>query len=152
LDLKDFAKKIDDLLRNALDKGTFNEIGKKTADNIKTRTKLGKGLEDNNKNTKSLKPLSEGYKKKRKGLKKQGKLAVDTTPAKSNLTQTGDMLNSIKYEASNNEVRIYIEGSSNNKKATDQEQQGRKFMRLSKAEIKDVVDIIEKELERQIKG
>jgi hypothetical protein len=146
LDFKDLQKKLDAALKAALNKQTFDEIGKNTANQIKTRTRLGKGVNDTPGKQESLKPLSEATKKIRQSKKSAGKLSSQTAPTRSNLTETGEMLDSIKYESSATEVRIYIDGAENKKKATDQSNQGRKFMNLTKAEISELTRFIQKKI------
>ena len=58
-------------------------------DRIVKRTQLGVGINPD----KKLKKLSNPYKKQRK--KKKAKLANTTTPARSNLTRTGQLLKSL---------------------------------------------------------
>lgn len=147
MDFKDLKKKVDTALREVLNKETFNEIGALTSEQIKTRTRLGKGVEQNEGPFKPLKPLSPATQNIRQAKKKSGKLSALTTPKRSNLTETGELLDSIKYESKDTEVRIYIEGSNNQKKAIDQVGQGRKFMNLSKTEIREVIKYLQKKIE-----
>jgi hypothetical protein len=147
LDFKDLKKKVDNALRDVLSKDTFNEIGKMTADQIKTRTRLGKGVPQSEGPFQQLKPLSSATIGIRTDKKKKGKLNPLTTPKKSNLTETGELLDSLKYQSSNTEVRIYIEGPENQKKANDQVAQGRKFMNLSKTEVREIIKYLQKKIE-----
>lgn len=151
MDFKDLKMKLDGTLKEVLNKETFSEIGKTVSAQVKTRTRLGKGVDENNASQKNLKPLQDGTKLRRKAKKQLGKLSSETTPAKSNLTDTGEMLNSLKYETSATEVRIYIDGENNQKKARDQVKQGRKFMKLSKAEVNTVISIISKKIKDTFK-
>lgn len=147
MDFKDLKKKVDTALREVLSKETFDDIGALTSEQIKTRTRLGKGVEQNEAGFTPLKPLSPATQNIRQAKKKAGKLSGLTTPKKSNLTETGELLDSIKYESKATEVRIYIEGSNNQKKAIDQVGQGRKFMNLSKTEIREVIKYLQKKIE-----
>jgi hypothetical protein len=146
LDFKDLKDKLDKALANVLNKETFDGIGKITSQSIKNRTRLGKGVSQSEGSLEQLKPLADSTKKIRTSKKKSGKLSSQTAPAKSNLTETGQMLDSIKYQSSATEVRIYIEGSDNQKKATDQANQGRKFMNLSKSEVNEVLRFLQNKI------
>lgn len=146
LDFKDLKKQVDTALSAVLNKQTFNEIGKITADSIKNRTRLGKGVNQTEGKLEALIPLKETTKARRGAKKKAGKLSAQTTPARSNLTDTGEMLDSLKYESSATEVRIYIEGANNQKKAIDQANAGRKFMNLSKSEVNTVLRYLQKKI------
>lgn len=146
MDFKDLQKKVEIALQAVLNKSTFDEIGKMTAQSIKTRTRLGKGVETTPGSLVPLKALAPSTKERRTSKKKAGKLSSQTTPAKSNLTDTGEMLDSLKYQSTDTEVRIYIDGSDNQKKAKDQAEQGRKFMNLSKSEVAEVVRFLQKKI------
>lgn len=144
MDFKDLNKQIKDALKDVLNKSTFDEIGKITSESIKKRTRLGKGVDQSEGPLVPLKELKPSTKDRRTAKKKAGTLSNNTTPTKSNLTDTGAMLDSIKYESSATEVRIYIDGSENQKKANDQATQGRRFMNLSKTEVANVVRFLQK--------
>lgn len=146
MDFKDLKDKLDKALLNVLNKETFDSIGKMTSLSIKNRTRLGKGVSQSEGSLEPLKPLKDSTKKTRTAKKASGKLSSQTAPAKSNLTETGKMLDSIKYQSSPTEVRIYIEGSDNQKKATDQAEQGRKFMNLSKSEVNEVLRFLQNKI------
>lgn len=147
MDFKDLKKKVDGALREVLSKDTFNDIGKMTSEQIKTRTRLGKGVPESEGSFQALKPLADSTVGIRKDKKKAGKLSALTTPNKSNLTETGELLDSLKYQSTNTEVRIYIEGQQNQKKANDQVAQGRKFMNLSKTEVREIIKYLQKKIE-----
>lgn len=146
MDFKDLKKKIDGALKQIVNKDTFNEIGKTTSKSIQTRTRLGKGVDQSEGKFVQLKPLKESTKSIRKNKKAKGHLSNLTTPTKSNLTDTGEMLESLKWQSTDTEVRIYIDGPENEKKAKDQVAQGRKFMNLSKSEVAQIVSYINKKI------
>lgn len=148
---KDLEKKLAKLISSVGDASTMDKIGKELAQTVKTRTRKGFGVDQPGGRSKRLTKLSKPYKKERKGLQSRGKLSSETSPAKSNLTKTGELLDSIKGSGKKNEARIYIDGRNNVKKVRDQAQAGREFMNLNKAEIKDAIDILEKELNNDIK-
>lgn len=62
-------------------------------------------------------------------------LASSTSASKSNLTRTGDMLASMKVNASTGKIRIFFKDSKNRKKA-DYVSEDRPFMFLTRQELK----------------
>ncbi len=151
MNFKDLEKKLSRLIDSVGDASTMSKVGKELAQTVKRRTRRGFGVEQQGGSSTKLKKLSQPYKKQRKSLKRKGVLSSETTPAKSNLTKTGKLLDSIKGEGKKGEARIYIDGRENVKKAQDQAQVGREFMNLNKAEIKDAIDILEQDLNNDIK-
>ena len=130
---KDLERKLARLINSVGDSATMDKMGKELAQTVKTRTRKGFGVDQTGGRSKRLTKLSKPYKKERKGLQSRGKLSSETSPTKSNLTKSGELLDSIKGEGKRGEARIYIDGRNlNNKKAAqDQEQVGRKFMNLN---------------------
>lgn len=151
MDFKDLQRKLGTLIREVGDAQTMVKVAKQTAETVKKRTRRGFGVEQTGGRSKRLKKLADGYKKTRRGLKKRGQLSTETTPAKSNLTKSGEMLDSIKGEGKTRQARIYIDGSRNEKKVKDQVEQGRVFMNLNRAEVKDIIDILEEDLNKDMK-
>lgn len=115
----------------------------------------------------SLPPLSEKYIKQRK---KSRKLSPDTSPSKSNLTATGQMLNAIRTKITGDKLTIFI---NKNKRSSDisgrksnltnnelrriiEEEVGTKFFDLTKEERQEAIDlttkIIADEIKSQLKG
>lgn len=151
MNFKDLENKLSRLIDSVGDAATMDKVGKTLAKTVKTRTRRGFGVKNTGGSSKKLNKLSNPYKKQRKGLKRKGILSAETTPAKSNLTKTGQLLDSVKGDGKKGEARIYIDGQQNVKKAQDQAQAGREFMNLNKAEIKDAIDILEQDLNSDIK-
>lgn len=151
MDLKDLKKALDRVINGLGDQAQMSKIAKKATEQVHDRTKKGFGVDKHEGPKKRLKGLKDSYKTKRKKLKRQGRLADDTTPSKSNLTKSGAMLDNIKYEAKKGEATVYISGGKNKQKATYQANAGRTFMNLSKNEAKELVNIIEKEINDDIK-
>jgi len=146
------------------DKRFLNNLAKETAEQIKRRTQLGKGVSDSGKNQK-LKGLSESYKKQRRGELafftnsngkvvpitsnvRKPKLDKNTTPNRSNLTATGQLLNALRgiYKRRNIIIDFDKERrgpglTGQRGKATNsdivgyQEKQGRPFFDLSRSEL-----------------
>ena len=136
------------LISGIVEEKNMKEIGSITKDIVVSRTKKGFGVEKNGSPQKRLKGLSESYKKQRRRLRRQGKLAGDTSPVKSNLTKGGDMLADVTFSASTAKTEVFIKTDKNNKKAEFQSDSGRNFMNLSKTEL----DKIKKKMEEMIKN
>lgn len=135
-------------------------IGKEMIDMIQNRTRLGYGVEKNGGTKKKLTKLSGVYKKQRNYAKKQGKLSNTTKPSKSNLTKSGAMLSSLKYKVNKSKLLVKVaptgidaDGISNAKKAEWQATAKvvRKFLHLSKNEIKRIEELLEDELDKLVR-
>lgn len=151
MNFKTLTIKLQNLIHELEDKALYSEIGQDVSKNVKDRTRSGFGVEDNGAKAVKLKALKSSYKKERRRLRKTGKLSSDTSPAKSNLTKTGEMVDSVTYTADPKSVNIYIKGPKNKEKAKYQVNEGRSFMNLSKREIQDITDIIEEKLKKDIR-
>lgn len=140
----------------------MKQIGEEAARLIYVRTKLGYGVKNNNGTRQKLRPLNPFYIAVRKvvkggnakkikqiyqetGIRPPSKLPTGldetTTPAKSNLTFSGQMLKSIKVKTTKqNEVIIGPQGYRNDGLTNEQvansvQKFGRPFMFLSNLEI-----------------
>lgn len=72
----------------------MRDIGVFANNLIRVRTRLGYGVAASGAKRKKLAPLYEGYVNWRRGAAKSGDLSTNTTPKKSNLTFTGQLLDS----------------------------------------------------------
>lgn len=149
MNFSDISKKLKAAIK--LNSATLNDIGKLVTNNVKTRTRRGFGVTKEGGASSKLNPLSITYKKQRKRLKSQGKLSSETRPAKSNLTKSGAMVDSLEYTISRNTVTISVTGANNRLKAREQGRVGRVFMNLNKREIKDIGDAIKKAIGENLK-
>jgi hypothetical protein len=135
----------------------MRRYGQMAADMIKLRTRLGDGVSAEGEDKQRLKPLAESTKQARKRMQKRGKLSDLTTPNRSNLTATAQLLDSVQVtKASPGVVTIAPkgarqEGGTNPKVAEYVAQAGRSFMPLSRVEIKRINDEIKRTL-REILG
>jgi len=118
--LKELSPKYIDARKK--DKSLYNET---TPRIIRVRTRLGKGLLG------KLKELSPKYIDARK---KDKSLYNETTPKKSNLTRTGEMLNSIIGTRSGTLFTFFFSNTDSNKKAYWADQTGRPFFDLTPSE------------------
>jgi hypothetical protein len=108
---------------------------------VKKRTRSGKGSTPQGNET-NLKPLSPSYIKARQKMN----LSPDTSPSKSNLTKSGDMLDDItaNVKASNDKINITIGfNSAKERKKAGYVSDERPFMNLTKAEEKQLADATE---------
>lgn len=108
---------------------------------ITVRTRLGYGVDTPGAERQKLKPLSDAYIEMRR--KSRGKLSGMTAPARSNLTFTGQMLESLKVIAKRFSVSIEPSGQrddgiSNQDVAQSVTRFGRPFISLSRLEIKQL--------------
>lgn len=123
------------------------DVGEEAVKLIKKRTRLGFGVSEHGKPKKKLKKLSSGYVSARKRNKPKG----PTTPSKSNLTLSGDMLDDLEAtEKSDGTIEI---GFSNKK---EEEKAGwvsedRPFNNLSKSEIKQLQQKLGESIKEAIK-
>lgn len=148
---KDLEKRLAKLIDDVGDAQVMDKVAKEGAKTVRKRTRRGFGVKETGGPSSKLTKLSDPYKKSRRRLKKQGNLSDETTPARSNLTTSGKMLDNIKGEGKDREARIYIDGQENNRKARQQAEAGREFMNLNRAEIKDAIDILEEEINKDIR-
>lgn len=145
------AKQLEQTLKDILSEKNLEKIAQDIVDQIVLRTKLGKGVSQAEGPEKPLEKLSTSYKKQRKSLQSKGKLHETTTPTRSNLTQTGEMLDSIRYKINGEEITIYIEGEFNNKKANWQVDQKRSFLNISSVQKKRLINLINTQIQAAFK-
>lgn len=140
--VKNFRTKLEITFNSAIGRKTLGPVARFAIDLIVKRTRLGYGVDKNFGIKSRLKSLSQRYKEFRK---KYPKLASSTSPGKSNLTLTGQMLNSVKI-LKEQDGKIVIgpsgrrnDGLSNLEVANFQENQGRTFNRISELEYRQVI-------------
>jgi hypothetical protein len=124
---------------------------------IKQRTRQGKGLDDDNDIIK-LPPIKKSTIKSREYAQRRGDLDERTKPKKSNLTMTGQLVDSLfARQIRNDTVRLSLndsrnDGKGNNKIKKYQEDSGRKFFGAANEELKKLNERIEKQITRLIKN
>jgi hypothetical protein len=141
--LKKLFKKIEDTLDETIKREQMISLGNFTANLIRKRTRLGYGVDRQFGVKQKLKPLSPRYVSARKKFKD---LSNATTPKKSNLTLTGQMLDSVKIiKAENGSIKIGPTGNrtdnsfSNLQIALFNQNKGRTFNRVSQLEGQQVL-------------
>lgn len=150
MDFKDLQNKIDAVIKNVGSLPRMVKVANETKKMVQERTRQGFGVKKTDTNKVRLKKLSPSYKKRRKKLQKKGLLSDKTTPNKSNLTQKGEMIDTLKTQVSRNKAEVKVNGDKNQKKAKQQAKAGRKFMDLSKTELKKVLNIIKQDIKDDI--
>ena len=131
-------------------------IADDAADRIKKRTRLGYGVKDGERGGPrvKLKGLSNSYKKQRKKYLDINKKY--TTANKSNLTKTGQLLDSLIGKVSNKKIIIKLkenrDDGEKNKDIVDwQSSKGRDFFELTDKEIKGLRSQLKKDLIKLLK-
>ena len=137
-DIKKVIKRLNKIREDM--QGDMLDVGEAAVELIKKRTRLGFGVAEKGGRKKRLDKLSEGYKKSRKRHKPTG----PTTASKSNLTRSGGMLDDLEAKEKS-DGKIHIDFSS----ADSQDKAGwvsddRPFNNLSKAEIKQLEQQLDK--------
>ncbi len=132
---------------------TLREVGEYAADRIAKRTRLGKGVDQEGGEPFPLKPLSEGYVKGRR--RRRDGLDTTTSPKKSNLTYTGQMLRALQvlrvlpYQVIIGVKSTKRAGSDlNNSEVAGFVSKDRPFLNLSKAELNGIQSLIRKIMDR----
>lgn len=112
--IQDELKKIRTKLES---KQIIDEVGKNIIEIIQVRTRSGYGANKPEGSNIKLAALKDSTIAARKRLKKKGKLSKDTSPGKSNLTQTGSMLDNLRAESKKGVVTIRGGSSEDSEKA-----------------------------------
>ena len=137
---KNFSRDIQRAIDKAIDASTLNETGRYLANQIKIRTRQGRGVENSeDRTTYRLKPLSSSYVAQRRRLRRLGLLSRSTSAARSNLTRTGEMLDSIDFTTNNREKSIYLDFSNRaSQQKAEYVSNDRPFFNLSQGDINEV--------------
>ena len=94
---RNFSKNIRQAIDQAINRATLNETGDFLSQQIRIRTRAGRGIAEPEGRPQRLEPLSTQYIGQRRRFRANGDLSSQTSPARSNLTLTGQMLDSIDY-------------------------------------------------------
>lgn len=139
---KELKNKLESAAKSVESKSFLTKLYNQIIEEIYKRTKLGYGVNARGDSQTKLKPLSESYKKQRKGMK----LASDTSPSKSNLTKTGDMLNDLKCMDTPTGVSIHFKSTFSQQKVEWNRLKGRTFFNVSKTQITNITAQIKAKL------
>lgn len=143
---QNIVKKLEKTVAESIKKAALVDVGVFARDLIVKRTRLGYGVEKDLGSKKRLAKLSPNYIKRRKMF---AGLSENTRPSRSNLTLTGQMLNSIISTAKAGIIEIKPTGTrTDGKRNADIAQYNedggkgrpkRIFMRISQLEFKQIV-------------
>ena len=103
-----FTRDIQREIDRAFDDSYINEVGSDIVNQIQVRTRAGFGVARNGDRQRRLRPLSRDYVETRSFARRVGLLANTTTPSRSNLTFTGNMLESIRHRLTRNGLMFYF--------------------------------------------
>lgn len=149
-------KKIEKSVKESIAKSTLKDVAEFATNLIVKRTRLGYGVDQELGQKKKLKKLSPKYIKSRSMFDGLSDL---TTPKRSNLTRTSQMLDSIRGEVKGSKITIKptgrrLDGKLNSDIARYNEMKSRIFMNISSLEFKQTVRFYRKtfgDLLRKIK-
>lgn len=106
--LNAIISRLEKAVKQSVSAAALKEIGEFTKDIVVKRTRLGYGVEKNFSQREKLAPLKKSYTKARSMF---SGLSARTTPKKSNLTLTGQMLESMTFRVSKGSVTIFPSGT-----------------------------------------
>ena len=139
-------KKLEKTVEETISKAALKDVGVFARDLVVKRTRLGYGVQKDLASKKRLAKLSPRYVKRRKMF---DELSENTSPSRSNLTLTGQMLDSITVKVSKGSFEIKPTGKRRDGKrnadiAQYNEDGGRGrpkriFLRISKLEFNQIV-------------
>ena len=170
---KDISREIQKCIDKVTDKRSMKRYAEVTENIVRRRTRLGFGVKKSGGQRQKLKPLAESYKEQRRGKlsfftdkagkvrpisnpKKRFPLSKSTSPGKSNLTRTGSLLDKLQGRATVGE-RFSVRPSTKTRpdgltgtKVAEFVSKDRPFLDLSNNEIRQLTQLIQKELNRCI--
>lgn len=153
--LDDFSKHLQKQLKEAVDHVTsktfLTQLGNELKEDIQKRTRLGYGVEEPLGKQSKFKALAESTKKSRKYKKKQGKLSGLSSPAKSNLTETGEMVDDMYVSTKVNLLQLKLKDQKNRDKAQWNEEKGRTFLNVSDSQYKTLIKKIQAAITKKLK-
>lgn len=130
-------------------KAVLSVAGEEAVRSIQTRTRTGKGVTEANGSPTKLPKLKPKTVANRRSAKNTGKATSEFfSPKKSNLTLTGQMIESVSHKAINGEVSIILNNDEAKRKAGEvlKVDPRYEFMNLSKAEVTRMVRVITAEV------
>jgi hypothetical protein len=142
---------LEHLVKNVVTEKLLRTMGERAVDMVRRRTRLGYGVagEEFGGSQQKLEKLAAPTKEKRARLKKQGRLSSETTPAKSNLTETGKLLDSIQFRVRGNRLEVFIAGLDNQLVASYVSDK-RPFFTLTQPEVSRLADLIEQAIQNYL--
>jgi hypothetical protein len=146
-----------DALNDVKSPANMKKYGQMVADMIRLRTRLGDGVAREGADKGKLKKLAKSTITSREALQKKGKLSELTSPGKSNLTRTGQLLDSESVKSvSVGKVTVGPTGTRDdgktNAEVAEYVSQQRPYNHLSRVETKRVNDAVKKDIRALIKS
>lgn len=133
---RNFTNNIERAVRESFDTAYLNQTGSQIVKQIQVRTRAGFGVARNNARQQRLRPLSRPYVELRQFARGVGILSNSTTPRRSNLTFTGNMLESIIHRVNRNSITFGFSNPDAIRVAEEVQSRGRPFFNLSSTEIR----------------
>jgi len=127
-----------------------DEIGETLTSMIRTRVRLGYGVDGNGKSKDKFKPLRPNTIKHRQWLKRKGLLSPLATPAKATMTRFGDMMDDLTYEKGPQQVIILFSKTKEALKASYNTRLGRPFMFLTDKETKAARALVQEAIDAYV--
>lgn len=143
---KDFKRTLAKALDDVTKASNLKKYAEDLAKGVQKRTRLGKSVDKHEAAPKRMKKLAASTVKQRK--RKKSTLSGYTSPAKSNLSETGVMLDSVKGKAKKKEIEISV--SNKEEAKAGYAKKDRPFMNLDKAQVKKLKEELTDELEKAI--
>ena len=146
-DVFNFTKRVEREVKSSVNKRVLTELGRLAIKLIQKRTRRGLGLVENGRRPKKFRGLTEAYIAQRRRSKDLNRRL--TSPAKSNLTFTGALVDSIRIVSLNENTKtIEIDANKRRRKGGVTNEQiaewladdGREFLNLSAREQREIVD------------
>lgn len=141
-DVAKFSKSLKDVVKKAESQGLLTNVAARAIELIVRRTREGKGVRRPGGSTYRLKPLSASYVRFRR--ENASRLSSFTSPRKSNLTFTGQLLNSLALKKGARSIVITPTGirddGQSNAAVAKHVSRVRPFLALSKDEQREVGD------------
>lgn len=148
----DILKAFEQALAKVLSSSNQQKIADELADTMRVRAQLGGSVDKTGAKKKSFKKLSEKYIEQRKS---DSNLSSLTSPGKSNITRTGQLIESLRGRGKKAGFEITPDGSRNDGLTNEEvadfvEKGGRPFLNLSDIELKKLARLIEEQLSDEI--
>lgn len=148
-DVAKFSKSLKDVVKKAESQGLLTNVAGYAIRLIVQRTRDGKGVKRPGSSPYRLKPLSASYIAFRR--KNRSALSPFTSPSKSNLTFTGQLLNSLVLKKGATTITITPSGirddGKSNAEVARRVSKARPFLALSKGEQREVADFFRRSFE-----
>lgn len=145
-----FTRALNKAMAKTVDRKSMIEYGKLVVDLVVARTRYkGQGVAENGGRARKLKSVSAKYAKRRQNMERHPDAA---NGRKSNLTLTGEMLDSLTVIKSRNKsVEVGWNDKDEAAKARGNEDRGRPFLNLTTSEVNIISKQLDKKLSKEAK-